>query len=51
MTSFKDKLISATVQLYSAVKAELPRTPIKFHYVFNIRDVSNIPRFLLIKNS
>ena len=42
MASFKDKLISATVQLYSAVKAELPRTPIKFHYVFNIRDVSKI---------
>ena len=42
MTSFKDKLIAATVQLYSSVKAELPRTPIKFHYVFNIRDVSKI---------
>ena len=42
MASFKDKLIAATVQLYSAVKAELPRTPIKFHYVFNIRDISKI---------
>ena len=30
------------MQLYSSVKAELPRTPIKFHYVFNIRDVSKI---------
>ena len=37
MASFKDKLISATVQLYSSVKAELPRTPIKFHYVFKKR--------------
>ena len=42
VASIKEKIIAATVQLYSAVKAELPRTPIKFHYVFNIRDISKV---------
>ena len=42
VSSIKEKIIYATVQLYSSVKAELPRTPIKFHYVFNIRDVSKV---------
>ena len=42
MTSFKDKLISPSVQLYSSVKAKLPRTPNKFHSVFNIRYISKI---------
>jgi dynein heavy chain len=42
VAGIKDKLIAATVQLFTGVKAELPRTPIKFHYVFNIRDISKV---------
>ena len=42
ISSLKEKIIYATVQLYSSIKAELPRTPIKFHYVFNIRDISKV---------
>uniref|UniRef100_A0A0G4IFQ9 AAA+ ATPase domain-containing protein n=1 Tax=Chromera velia CCMP2878 TaxID=1169474 RepID=A0A0G4IFQ9_9ALVE len=36
------KLPSATMLLYNAVKDGLPRTPTKFHYVFNLRDLSRV---------
>ena len=42
MSGFSDKLISATSELYNSIKDKLPRTPIKFHYVFNIRDISKV---------
>lgn len=42
ITTLRDKIINATDSLFSAVKQELPRTPIKFHYVFNIRDISKV---------
>jgi len=28
--------------LYNSIRDKLPRTPIKFHYVFNIRDISKV---------
>ncbi|MCQ2815655.1 MAG: hypothetical protein MJ252_00165 [archaeon] len=40
--SMREKIMDATIQLFTSVKADLPRTPIKFHYVFNIRDVSKV---------
>merc|ERR1719272_1857621 len=33
------KITQATMNLYLSVKEKLPRTPIKFHYVFNLRDL------------
>lgn len=42
MLHFSESLVSATSELYSTIKEKLPRTPIKFHYVFNIRDISKI---------
>jgi len=42
INTFTEKLISATSELYSSIKEKLPRTPIKFHYVFNIRDISKV---------
>eukprot|EP00919_Chromeraceae_sp_WS-2016_P072391 GHVR01171232.1.p1 GENE.GHVR01171232.1~~GHVR01171232.1.p1 ORF type:complete len:2780 (-),score=639.98 GHVR01171232.1:32-7840(-) len=36
------KLPSSTMMIYNAVKEGLPRTPSKFHYVFNLRDLSRI---------
>lgn len=39
---FSEKLIHATSELFNSIKEKLPRTPIKFHYVFNIRDISKI---------
>lgn len=37
-----DKLIEMTLDLYEKLVVELPPTPNKFHYVFNMRDFSRI---------
>jgi len=42
------KITQATMNLYLSVKDKLPRTPIKFHYVFNLRDLSRIYEGLLV---
>jgi dynein heavy chain len=36
------KLTKATLRLYRLVEESLPRTPMKFHYIFNLRDLSRI---------
>ncbi|XP_069789574.1 dynein axonemal heavy chain 10 isoform X2 [Narcine bancroftii] len=36
------KVTSTTLQLYSMVVQELPPTPSKFHYIFNLRDLSRV---------
>lgn len=36
------KITQGTLKLYQAIMSELSRTPIKFHYVFNLRDLSRI---------
>ena len=41
------KITTATMSLYQTVKEKLPRTPIKFHYVFNLRDLSRVYEGLL----
>jgi dynein heavy chain len=42
MGSFCHKLVKATSEVYKGIKDRLPRTPIKFHYIFNIRDISKV---------
>lgn len=37
-----DKLIEMTLNLYEKIIVELPPTPSKFHYIFNMRDFSRI---------
>jgi dynein heavy chain len=37
-----NKITTAKLQLYNMVVDKLPRTPVKFHYVFNLRDLSKI---------
>ena len=36
------KMTSATLNLYFQICEKLPRTPVKFHYIFNLRDLSRV---------
>ena len=37
-----DQITQATLQLYFLCLEKLPRTPLKFHYIFNLRDISRV---------
>lgn len=41
------KLTEATMNVYLQIKEKLPRTPVKFHYIFNLRDLSRVYEGLL----
>lgn len=41
------KITQATMSLYFTVIEKLPRTPVKFHYLFNLRDLSRVYEGLL----
>lgn len=45
--TFSQKVTQMTVKLYNALVESLPRTPIKFHYIFNLRDLSRVYEGLL----
>ena len=36
------KLTITTIEFYRLVQLNLTRTPLKFHYIFNLRDISKI---------
>ena len=37
-----EQITQATLQLYFMCLEKLPRTPLKFHYIFNLRDISRV---------
>jgi dynein heavy chain len=41
------KITQATISLYYTIVEKLPRTPVKFHYIFNLRDLSRVYEGLL----
>ncbi|KAF5830619.1 hypothetical protein DUNSADRAFT_14266 [Dunaliella salina] len=43
-----EKLTEATVSLYNFICEKLPPTPSRFHYVFNLRDISRVYEGLLL---
>lgn len=38
----KQPIVSATIELYTKISEELLPTPSKFHYTFNLRDISKV---------
>ena len=42
VTSQIANLTTATIQLFQSMYDKLPRTPLKFHYIFNLRNISSI---------
>ncbi len=41
-SAFHEQIVFATNEAYSSIKERLPRTPIKFHYVFTMRDITKV---------
>ena len=41
-------VVAATIEVYNSISAELLPTPSKFHYTFNLRDISKVFQGLLM---
>ena len=45
---FDDILVNSTIDIYNKISSELRATPAKFHYLFNLRDVSKVIQGILM---
>jgi len=43
-----EKITTCTLELYKKIVHDLPPTPSKFHYIFNLRDLSRITHGLCL---
>ena len=46
-----DQITQATLSLYYQCSEKLPRTPVKFHYIFNLRDLSRLYEGLMLSTT
>jgi len=37
-----EAVVTSTIEIYQRISEELRPTPAKFHYLFNLRDVSKV---------
>ena len=51
VTALAPAITSATLDLYKKIVRDLPPTPSKFHYIFNLRDLSRIYNGLCITSA
>nr|XP_036870140.1 dynein heavy chain 10, axonemal [Manis javanica] len=50
VAAVSDKLTFCTLALYKNIVQDLPPTPSKFHYIFNLRDLSRVFNGLVLTN-
>ncbi|XP_012518857.1 PREDICTED: dynein heavy chain 10, axonemal [Propithecus coquereli] len=50
VVAVSDKLTFCTLALYRSIVQDLPPTPSKFHYIFNLRDLSRVFNGLVLTN-
>ncbi|XP_054248884.1 dynein axonemal heavy chain 10 [Indicator indicator] len=48
VAAISDKITLCTLELYKMVIRDLPPTPSKFHYIFNLRDLSRVYNGLIL---
>ena len=46
--NLKDSCITSTIEVYTKISKELRATPAKFHYSFNLRDVSKVVQGMMM---
>ncbi|NXA03996.1 DYH10 protein, partial [Sapayoa aenigma] len=50
ISAISDKITLCTLELYKMIISDLPPTPSKFHYIFNLRDFSRVYNGLILTN-
>ncbi|XP_064322361.1 dynein axonemal heavy chain 10 [Phalacrocorax carbo] len=48
ISTISDKITACTLELYKMIICDLPPTPSKFHYIFNLRDLSRVYNGLIL---